>query len=115
MCMGAPMVVVESDEMSAVCQRGAETRRIRMALLGAQPPGTSVLVHLDTAIRVLTADEARLIDQALEGHAAALRGEPFEHYFAHVNPQAPILSELPAQPVVETASDRGPRRGPSEH
>lgn len=82
MCMGMPMVIVESDDMAAICRRGAETRRISMALLGAQPAGTAVLVHLDTAVRVLDAEEARRIDRALEGLAAALRGEPFEHHFA---------------------------------
>ena len=95
MCMGTPMTVVESDEMVAQCRRGAEMRRISMALVGAQPPGVWVLVHLDTAVRVLEADEARMIDEALEGLAAAMRGEPFEHRFADLQGAIPTLPEPP--------------------
>lgn len=98
MCMGTPMVVIESDDMSAVCERGAETRRISMALLGAQPRGAVVLVHLDTAVRLLDAEEARLIDQAIEGLAAALRGEPFERFFADAD-SAAAPPELPPRPT----------------
>ena len=90
MCMGTPMTVVDGDEMSALCRRGDETRRISMALVGAQPAGAIVLVHLDTAVRVLEAEEARQIDQALEGLAAALRGEPFEQHFEGLSGGMPV-------------------------
>ena len=58
--------------------REDETRRVSMMLLGAQPVGTLVLVHIDTAIRVLDALEAKQIDDALKGLEAAMRGENFE-------------------------------------
>lgn len=90
MCMGTPMTVVEGDEMSALCRRGDETRRISMALVGVQPAGAIVLVHLDTAVRVLEPEEARQIDQALDGLAAALRGEPFEQHFAGLSGGMPL-------------------------
>lgn len=76
------MSIVESDEFSALCQRGGESRRVSLALVGALPPGTLVLVHIDSAIRVLDAEEARRIDQALLGLEAALRGETdFDRFF----------------------------------
>ena len=90
MCMGTPMTVVDGDEMSALCRRMDETRRISTALVGAQPAGAIVLVHLDTAVRVLEAEEARQIDQALEGLAAALRGEPFEQHFEGLSGGMPV-------------------------
>lgn len=90
MCMGTPMTVVDGDEMSALCRRGDETRRISMALVGVQPAGAIVLVHLDTAVRVLESEEARQIDQALDGLAAALRGEPFEQHFVGLSGGMPL-------------------------
>lgn len=93
MCIGTPMVVVEGDDMSALCRRGEQLLRVGMALVGAQPPGAHVLVHIDSAVRLLEADEARLIDDALEGLAAAMRGEAFEDRFADLVNRTP---ELPA-------------------
>ena len=85
------MVVVEGDDMSALCRRGGETRRISMALVGAQPAGAYVLVHLDSAVRVLEEEEAQLIDRALDGLAAAMRGESFEDRFADLIGRTPEL------------------------
>jgi len=93
MCLGVPMRIVEGDEISALCARGEETRRVSMLLLGAQEPGTQILVHIDTAIRVLDAEEARLIEDALRGLDAALRGESFESHFADLIDREPQLPE----------------------
>lgn len=93
MCVGLPMSIVEGDEMSALCQRGDERRRVSMLLIGPQPVGTQVLVHIDTAVRVLDAEEAILIDRALDGLAAAMRGEEFESLFADLSEREPQLPE----------------------
>ena len=93
MCLGVPMRIVEGDEISALCARGEETRRVSMLLLGAQEPGTQILVHIDTAIRVLDAEEACLIEDALRGLDAALRGESFESHFADLIDREPQLPE----------------------
>ncbi len=93
MCLGVPMSIVEGDDISALCQRGAEQRRVSLLLVGAQPVGTQVLVHIDTAVRVLEADEAALIDRALDGLAAAMRGEEFESAFADLVDREPQLPE----------------------
>ena len=58
--------------------------------------GAIVLVHLDTAVRVLAAEEAQQIDQALEGLAAVLRGEPFEQHFAGLSGGMPVPPESAA-------------------
>ena len=55
--------------------------------------GTKVLVHIDTAVRVLDEEEAGSIDRALEGLAAALEGRAFEHLFQDLIDREP---ELPA-------------------
>jgi len=93
MCLGVPMSIVEGDDISALCQRGDEQRRVSLLLVGAQSVGTQVLVHIDTAVRVLEADEAALIDRALDGLAAAMCGEDFESAFADLVDREPQLPE----------------------
>ena len=93
MCLGVPMRIVEGDAFSALCARGDEQRRVSMLLIGAQAPETFVLVHIDTAIRFLEADEARLIEDALQGLEAAMRGEDFESAFADLIGREPQLPE----------------------
>ena len=93
MCLGIPMQVIEGGDMSALCVRGDETRRVSLLLTGAQRPGTHLLVHIDTAIRVLDEEEAGLIENALQGLAAALRGENCDEHFADLLGREP---ELPA-------------------
>ena len=93
MCLGVPMRILEGDEISALCARGDEQRHVSMLLIGAQPPETHVLVHIDTAIRVLDAGEARLIEDALKGLEAAMRGENFDSLFADLIDREPQLPE----------------------
>ncbi len=93
MCLGVPMVVVESDDFSALCARGDEKRRVSLMLVGPQPPGTRLLVHIDSALRTLDEDEARLIDEALRGLEAALRGEDFDSHFADLIGREPQLPD----------------------
>ncbi len=93
MCLGIPMRIIEGDDMTALCARGDESRRVSMLLLGRQPAGTFVLVHIDTAVRVLEQDEAELIEQALQGLAAALRGENIDAHFADLIDREPQLPE----------------------
>lgn len=94
MCLGIPMTIRDGDDMSALAERHGETRRVSMMLLGAQPAGTLVLVHIDTAVRVLEAAEAQLIDHALEGVAAALDGRSFDHLFADLVDREPQLPDF---------------------
>ncbi len=87
------MTVRESNGHAALCERRGEVRPVSMLLIGPVPVGTQVLVHVDSAVRVLDAAEARQIDDALDGVAAALAGQPFEHLFADLIDREP---ELPA-------------------
>ncbi|MDR3494884.1 MAG: HypC/HybG/HupF family hydrogenase formation chaperone [Ancalomicrobiaceae bacterium] len=91
MCLGLPMTVIEGDAVSALCARGSDLRRVSMLLIGQQPAGTSVLVHIDSAVRVLEPEEARLISEAIDGLAAALEGRDFEHLFADLIDREPEL------------------------
>jgi hydrogenase expression/formation protein HypC len=87
------MEVIEGDDVTALCARGDERRRVSMLLLGRQQIGAKVLVHIDTAVRVLDEEEAEQIGRALDGLAAALRGEEFESAFADLIDREPQLPE----------------------
>lgn len=91
MCLGVPMKVIEGDDISALCEGAGRAERISMLLIGAQPPGAHVLVHLGTAMRVLEEDEAHLISAALAGLDAALAGRNFESHFADLIDREPQL------------------------
>ncbi len=93
MCIGVPMTIVDGDDVTAVAERYGERKRVSTLLLGALVPGTKVLVHLDTAMRVLDEEEAILIDNALTGLAAAVEGRDFDHLFADLVDREPQLPE----------------------
>ncbi|WP_420848912.1 hydrogenase [Rhizobium etli] len=50
-----------------------------------------VLTHLGSAVRVLDAEEARAIDDALSGIAEAVEGRAFESHFADLLSREPEL------------------------
>jgi hydrogenase expression/formation protein HypC len=92
------MTVLSGDAAQAVCARKGETTAVSMLLVGEQPPGARVLVHLGAAMRVLEEAEAEIIDAALDGLEAALRGESFDHHFADLigrEPELPVFLQKP--------------------
>ena len=93
MCIGLPMRVVHGDDLTALCERRGDGQTVSMLLVGAQPPETHVLVHLGSAVRVLDPDEARLIDDALDGLAAAMEGRNVDAMFADLVGREPELPE----------------------
>jgi len=74
MCIGLPMRVVECLPGRAVCEGMGETRTIDMKLVGEQEPGTWVLVFLDAAREIVSAEQATLVGQALEALDLASSG-----------------------------------------
>lgn len=93
MCVGVPMTVIRCDGVTALCERRAEQRRVSTALIGEVAVGDQVLVFVDSAVRRLGPEEARQIDDALDGLAAAMEGRPFEHLFADLIDREPELPE----------------------
>ncbi|MBB4371736.1 hydrogenase expression/formation protein HypC [Bradyrhizobium sp. cir1] len=93
MCLGLPMTIVETDGVSALCEFRGEQRRVSMLLLSNPPVGAKVLVYIDTAIRMLDEEEARLIADAIEGLGAALNGEDCDRFFADLIDREPQLPE----------------------
>ncbi|MBP2448308.1 hydrogenase expression/formation protein HypC [Rhizobium leguminosarum] len=87
------MLVVAGDECVAQCERHGTISSVSMMLVGPQTPGTYLLTHLGSAIRVLDPDEAQAINNALAGLAEAVEGRSFEALFGDLISREP---ELPA-------------------
>ncbi len=93
MCLGIPMTIVETNGASALCERRGERRQVSVLLLDQPPVGAQVLVFIDNAVRLLDAVEARQIDDAIDGLAAACNGDNFDHLFADLIDREPELPE----------------------
>ncbi len=92
MCIGLPMQVVEPTGRFARCRYGEEMRKVDMILVGDQPAGTWVLVFLDTAREVMTAEQATKTADALEALALVMQGETsVDHLFADLVGREPEL------------------------
>ncbi len=87
------MTIVETDGMSAICEYGNEQRRVSVMLLSEPQVGANVLVHIDTAVRLLDDDEARLIADALDGLNVALDDHDCDRFFADLIGREPQLPE----------------------
>jgi hydrogenase assembly chaperone HypC/HupF len=94
MCIGLPMQIVEPRGRYALCRYGAGLREIDLALVGDQPSGAWVLVFLDAAREVITAEQAAKTQDALHALALVMQGETsVDHLFADLVGREP---ELPA-------------------
>ncbi len=98
MCMGIPVQVVEvgNDGLALGIEASgrAYAAPIQTALLDQLPRVDDwLLVHIDTAIRPLEADEAKQIADALEAVQLAARGGSFEHLLGDLIDREPELPE----------------------
>ncbi|MEW8507486.1 MAG: HypC/HybG/HupF family hydrogenase formation chaperone [Candidatus Thiodiazotropha sp.] len=84
MCVGIPAQVIEAGEFVARCRSRNGVEQINMMLIGPQPVGTWLLSFLGSAREVISEEDARTIDLALDG-LSAIMGENAEidvdHYF----------------------------------
>ncbi|UWU76145.1 HypC/HybG/HupF family hydrogenase formation chaperone [Bradyrhizobium huanghuaihaiense] len=93
MCLGLPMTILETDSITALCKYGDEQRRVSVMLLSDAVVGAKVLVHIDSAVRLLDENEARLISEALDGLEASLNGQDCDRFFADLIGHEPQLPE----------------------
>lgn len=94
MCIGIPMQVIECQGLTALCAGRGGQRRLDLALVGEQPPGTWLLAFLDAAREVIEADAAQLINAALDGLDAVFNGDTnLDIYFADLVGREPQLPE----------------------
>ncbi len=86
MCMGLPMQIAETGAGYAICDYQGGRRRIDTMLVGDQPAGTWLLVFIDAAREVISADDAGRITDALSALDAVMSGNPanIDHLFADI-------------------------------
>lgn len=89
------MQVIEPRGESAVCTYRGEQTLVDMMLVGEQPVGSWLLVFLDAAREVISAEKAEQIADALEAMRLAMQGETgFDHLFADLVDREPELPEF---------------------
>ncbi len=66
MCIGIPMQIKESGFGYALCEGMGMKREVETLLVGEQPPGTWLLVFLNSAREVLSETDAQKISQAVQ-------------------------------------------------
>lgn len=89
------MQVVEMRGESALCLYRGETSLIDTQLVGEQAPGTWLLVFLNAAREVISAERAKQIADALEAMRLAMQGETdIDHLFADLVNREPELPEF---------------------
>lgn len=93
MCIGVPMQVVSCEDSMAVAEARGRRERLNLMLTGDQPAGTWVLAYQGSAVRVLSAEEARQTTAALDALDAAMGGSNVDAFFADLVDREP---ELPA-------------------
>jgi hydrogenase expression/formation protein HypC len=89
MCIGIPAQVIEAGDFVARCRTRNGEEQINMMLTGSQPVGTWLLTFLGSAREVITEQDARQINQALDGLSAIMSGEEeidVDHYFPDMKP-----------------------------
>ena len=75
MCVGIPALVLEAGDFVARCRTRNGEEPINLMLTGPQPAGTWLLTFLGSAHEVISEQDARHIDQALDGLSAIMSGE----------------------------------------
>jgi len=92
MCLGVPMKIVTIDGPVGLCEGRGRSERVNLLLVDAAAPGMWILSFLGTARRVLTEDEAREIDRAIDGLEAAFRGDvDLDAFFSDLADGVPTL------------------------
>jgi hydrogenase expression/formation protein HypC len=86
------MQVVDCNGYVALCHGRGGQRRIDLALVGEQAPGTWLLCFIDAAREVIDAESAARINAALDGLEAVMAGETdISAHFADLFERTPEL------------------------
>lgn len=84
MCIALPMQVIRAGELTALCRGRNGDEEVNMLMVGAQPEGAWVLNFLGWARDVISAEQAREIDLALDGLQEIMDGAEsidVDHHF----------------------------------
>jgi hydrogenase expression/formation protein HypC len=93
-CIGVPMQLVADGTNRAACMGRGQRETLDLMLVGPQPAGTWVLAFRGAAMRVMTADEARQTDAALDALEGVLAGDGnVDVHFADLVDREPVLPD----------------------
>jgi hydrogenase expression/formation protein HypC len=84
MCIALPMQVLRAGELTALCRSRNGEEEINMLMVGLQPEGTWVLSFLGWAREVISEQQARETDLALDGLQEIMEGAEsidVDHHF----------------------------------
>lgn len=104
MCIGLPMQVKESGFGYAMCEGLGVKRQVETLLVGDQPPGTWLLVFLESAREVLTEEDALKISNAVQA-VDMIMAEPPGHSTSGLTQQniealfADLIDREPEKPA----------------
>ena len=94
MCIGVPMQLISHGTGHAVCEGRGQRETLDLMLVGDQPRGTWVLAFRGAALRVLSPDEARQTNGALDALEAVLAGDcDVDAHFADLVDREPALPD----------------------
>jgi hydrogenase expression/formation protein HypC len=82
------MQVVEARGFHALCRGRGGEELVNMMLVGPQPAGSWILNFLGSAREVLSEEDARNADRALDALAAVMAGAEtidYDHYFPGID------------------------------
>jgi hydrogenase expression/formation protein HypC len=96
MCLGIPMQVIEVHETAALCEGRNGRLMINTMLVGKVEPGQWLMTFLEAAREVIDAEQAALVNDALDGlQAVADGGEmDMERFFGDLVNREPQLPEF---------------------
>jgi len=90
------MQVVEANETSAICSGRNGRQMINTMLVGEVEPGQWLMTFLDAAREIIDAEQAALVNAALDGlQSVADGGEiDIDRYFADLANREPVLPDF---------------------
>lgn len=95
MCLGIPMQVLDFNGDYAVCERDGEQFLIDTQLVGKPQIGNWLLTFLNTAREIINAEQALLINNALQALNLTLQGETdIDYLFADLINRQPQLPDF---------------------
>lgn len=96
MCLGIPMQVMEVHENTAVCEGRNGRQLINTMLVGQVEVGQWLLTFLDAGREVIDAEQAALVNDALDGLQAVANGGEMDmdRFFGDLVNREPQLPEF---------------------
>ena len=96
MCLGIPMQVIEVHETAAICEGRNGRQLINTMLLEKVVVGQWLMTFLDAGREVIDAEQAALVNAALDGLQALSDGSEvnLDVYFADLVNREPTLPEF---------------------